>query len=303
MTISNFVVGQTNRGQVDQVDPGGKGINVAKAAKQLGCPVLALGFLAGYGGRFISNALIAQGILTDFLDVPGETRVNLKIKDPLNGTETEINQAGFRVTAEYLEALAGKIEMHAGRCAVMVFSGSLPPGAPPDTYARFIGIARKSGVETILDTSGTALDCGLSACPDLVKPNLAEAEELLQLSLAGEPQRIHAARQFLARGAGAVVLSMGREGALAANADGCWRMFPPAIHALSSIGSGDAMVAALAYAILKRMPFIEALRLATAAGAATAAAEGSSVADLHAIESLLSQVVIKETTEAAEVSS
>jgi 1-phosphofructokinase len=294
MTISNFVVGQTNRGEVERTDPGGKGINVAKAVKQLGCPVLALGFLAGYGGRFISNALVELGILFDFLDVPGETRVNLKIKDPVHGSETEINQAGFHVTAERLEELEKKIEMHAGRCTVMVFSGSLPPGASSDTYARFIAIARKAGAATILDTSGTALSCGLSACPDLVKPNLSEAEELLRIPLPGEAQRICAARQFLARGAGAVVLSMGREGALAANADGCWRMFPPAIQALSSIGAGDAMVAALACAILKRMPFIEALRLATAASAATAAAEGSSVADLSAIDSLQSQVVINE---------
>jgi fructose-1-phosphate kinase PfkB-like protein len=92
IAIPGFAIGRTNRGVVEQVDAGGKGINVAKALKQLGCPVVALGFLVGANGRVIAEALAARDIACDFVAVPGETRVNLKIKDPGTGSETEISE-------------------------------------------------------------------------------------------------------------------------------------------------------------------------------------------------------------------
>ena len=115
VTVRGFEIGKTNRGEVDRVDAGGKGINVAKALKRLGSAVCALGLVAGSNGRFILDALSAEGIPADFVHVPGETRVNLKIHDPEKGTETELNEPGFRVTAEHLEELRRKIEAHAPR--------------------------------------------------------------------------------------------------------------------------------------------------------------------------------------------
>ena len=188
MLVPGFRIGGTNRGQVERVDVGGKGINVARAARRLGCRVSAFGFLADAEGRGISEALAAEGIANDFVYVPGKTRVNLKIKDPESGTETEINEPGFRVEAEQLRRLECRIREAAGRCRVMVFSGSLPPGAPVDIYTGFIRIARERGARTILDTGGVALKSGLGACPDLVKPNRAEAEELLGATIASEAQ-------------------------------------------------------------------------------------------------------------------
>ena len=108
MAIPGFAIGRTNRASIEQIDAGGKGINVAKAARQLGCPVIALGFLAGANGRWIADALEAMGIPCDFEWVPGETRVNLKIKDPLTGTETEINEPGFQVGADHVQSLMRK---------------------------------------------------------------------------------------------------------------------------------------------------------------------------------------------------
>ena len=303
MSIPGFAVGRTNRGQVERVDPGGKGINVAKAVRQLGCPVVALGFQAGSGGQAIAGALAERDIQVDFLEIPGETRVNLKIKDPVTGSETEINQLGFHVDAEHLDRLAQKIEDYARRCTVMIYSGSLPPGTPIDIYARFIRIARKAGAQTVLDTSGAALKSGLAAGPEWIKPNRAEAEELLATRLTGEAELADAARRLLTAGAGQVVLSLGAEGALAASADQLWRAYPPAIQVRSSIGAGDAMVAALAYAILNQLPLAEALRLAVAAGAATTAMSGSSVAGLQTIWELLPKVLIEAIREPARVGS
>ncbi len=294
MIVPGFRIGGTNRGQVERVDIGGKGINVARAARRLGCAVTALGFAADAEGRGISEALAAEGIASDFVRVPGKTRVNLKIKDPRTGTETEINEPGFPAGAEPLARLEGRIREAAGRRRVMVFSGSLPPGVPAEVYAGFIRIAAARGARTILDTGGAALKSGLGACPDLVKPNRAEAEELLGGPLTSEAELLKAGREMLGMGARAAVISLGKEGALGVTAAESWRVRAPAVKAASSIAAGDAMVAALAYAMLKDLPFKEAVRLAVAAGTATAGMSGSGVAGREPIEELLPRVEVSE---------
>ena len=298
MAIRGFAIGGTNRASIEQLDAGGKGINVAKAARQLGCPAMALGFLAGANGRWIADALQAMGVLCDFEWVPGETRVNLKIKDPVTGTETEINEPGFPVGKGHVESLKRKVEEIAGQCSVMVFSGSLPPGVPPEIYAEFIRIARNRGAQTILDTAGAALRFGIAAGPDLVKPNRAEAEEGLETRIDGEAALVGAARRFLEMGARVVVLSLGADGALAVSQHEQWRAWSPPGAASSSIGAGDAMVAALAFAMTRGLALGDALRLATAAGAATAATNGSA-ADLGSIEDYAKRVILHSIGETA----
>lgn len=288
IVIPGFAAGRTNRGAVVQVDAGGKGINVAKAVRQLGADLCATGFLAGANGNRIAQALAAAQIPTDFVWVTGETRVNLKIQDPQTGTETEVNEAGFQVDAAQVAELERKIEQIAGRSAVVVFSGSLPPGVAPDVYARFLRIARRRGTRTILDTAGPALRLGAAEAPDLIKPNLAEAEELLG---RGIDEYAEAARELLALGPATVVLSLGPAGAIAASRSELWRARPPAVATASSIGAGDAMVAAFAVAMIRKLPLADALRLAMAAAAATVATNGSA-AELSHVQDLVAQVVL-----------
>jgi 1-phosphofructokinase len=296
MSIPRFALGRINRAAVERVDPGGKGINVAKAVSRLGSPVLALGFVAGNYGRSISESLAREEILTDFIYVDGETRVNLKIKDPISGVETEINQPGFEVVPSDLRKLQENIEKHSS-CSVMVFSGSLPPGVPTDTYATFIEIAKRGGAGTILDTSGAGLRNGMAARPYLVKPNRAEVEEQLKVRIRGEQELANAARKLLASGPRSVVVSSGAEGAVAATAEGAWWARPPAIRTATTVGAGDAMVGAFAHAMVQRLPFLEALRLSTAAATAAASVTGSRVADLETIRALLPQVIVEQVSE------
>jgi len=271
MTIANFTIGKTNRARFDHMEPGGKGINVARVLKQLDCPVVASGFLAGNNGRYISQDLKAREICTEFVQVPGETRVNLKIIDPVSGTLTEINEPGFAVGEEHLRLLHQKVEELAKRCTVMVFSGSLPPGVPQDIYATLLRIARKNGVKTVLDTSGEALRNGLTERPDLIKPNLAEVEDFFQTKVDEEKALVDAARELLLRGARMVVISMGAAGALAAGGDGVIRASAPPIDTCSTVGAGDSMVAALACGLTDGRPLGEKMRLATAASMAALA--------------------------------
>jgi 1-phosphofructokinase len=289
LVVPRFAPGRTNRVQDEWLDAGGKGINVARMARRLGCPVIATGFLAGARGRSILQALSNDGILTDFVELPGETRVNLKIVDPGSGTEMEINEPGVPVQEAQLQAVMDRVDALAPRCPVVVLSGSLPPGAPADTYARLIATARRHGARTILDAAGEALARGVVAGPDLVKPNRAEAEELLAARLETDEDVRRAARAFIGRGAHAVALSLGAAGALLVTGeDVMWRARPPALRVASSVGAGDAMVAAFACAFLNAYSWPEALRLATAASSA------SPLPDPVELDELRARVVVEE---------
>jgi 1-phosphofructokinase len=294
VTVRGFEIGKTNRGEVDRVDAGGKGINVAKALKRLGSAVCALGLVAGSNGRFILDALSAEGIPADFVLVPGETRVNLKIHDPEKGTETELNEPGFRVTTEHLEELRRKIEAHAPHCEVMVFSGSLPPDAPPAIFADLIRLAKTHGAKCILDTAGPGLKHGLEAGPYLIKPNRAEVEELLKSSLRTHRELVEAARELIRMGSEQVLISLGAEGAVGVAGKEALFAQPPAVKARSSVGAGDTMVAAMAHAAVEGLPFRQAFRMAVAASAATVAMEGTKVADLAAVQALIPQVMLED---------
>jgi len=294
LTVPRFEVGKTNRGEVRRIDPSGKGINVANALKEFGLEVCALGFLAGSNGRAILEALAASGIPTDFCNVPGETRVNLKIHDPVYGTETELNEPGFLVFPEHLQAMRHKVEEYGSRCELMIFSGSLPPGAPPETFAELMTIAKAFGAKCMLDTAGPALKRGLEAKPLSIKPNRAEVEELLQGPLRTPRELGQAARRLLAMGAEKAVISMGAEGAVAATGPELLLARPPAVAARSSVGAGDAMVAALAYGEVNHLSFRDSFRLAMAASAAAVTMEGSKMGDLSLVQSLFPQVHIEE---------
>jgi len=294
VTVRGFEIGKTNRGEVDCVDAGGKGINVAKALKRLGSTVCALGLLAGSNGRFILDALSAEGIPTDFIQVPGETRVNLKIHDSERGAETELNEPGFHVTAEHLEELRRKIEAHAPQCAVMVFSGSLPLGAPPEIFADLIRIAKAHGAKCILDTAGPGLKLGLAAGPFLIKPNRAEVEDLLKRALGTRRELVEAARVLTSMGCEQILISLGAEGAVGVAGNDALFAHPPAVKVRSSVGAGDTMVAVMAYAAVEGLAFRQAFQMAVAASAATVAMEGTRVADLAAVQALIPQVNLED---------
>ena len=298
LTVPRFEVGKTNRGEVGRTDASGKGINVAMALKQFGADVCALGFMAGSDGQFILEALASSGIPADFVSVPGETRVNLKIRDPIYRTETELNEPGFQVLPAHLEALKRKIREYAPRCEVMTFSGSLPPGAPPKTYAELMRIAKALGSKCMLDTDGPALRLGLQTKPRLVKPNRAEVEELLERPLPTRLDLAEAASKLLEMGAGMALISLGAEGAVAACEGELLVGRPPAVAVRSSTGAGDAMVAAFAYGEIRHLSFRGSFRLAMAASAASVATEGTKFADLAAIKHLLPEVHVEEISKA-----
>ena len=291
LIVHGFRPGATNRATVDRVDGGGKGINVARNLRQFGCDVIATGFLGADDRHGMAAMLGQHAIQADFVPVVGESRVNLKIIDPSAGVETEINEPGFVVTPDAIDVLAAKLAALAREASVVVFSGSLPPGSPDDLYSRLLAVARAEGVATTLDTAGNALGHGLAAGPDVVKPNRAEAEEFVGAPITDEQSLVAAAHRMLGLGARRVVISLGADGAISASADGMWRAHVPAVMPRSTVGAGDAMMAALAYGLVQSLSQPDALRLATAAGCAAAAAV-ERYPSWSDIQTLLPQILI-----------
>ncbi len=288
--VDRMTIGAVNRPSATQLDPAGKGINVSRMAHRLGWPTFAFGFLGGDIGNMIQNALDQEGVHNHFVRIVGQTRINVTLIDSSSDKATSFYGPGPAVTAASLKELDEMIAiwMKVGR--VLVLAGSLLPGVPPTAYARYIDAARQAGVKTILDADGDSLRLGIEARPDLIKPNVEEAERLLGRPLKGINQIIEGAAELSARGIHTVIISMGGDGAIAYHAGQAWHIIPPKIHRLSTVGSGDSLIAGLAVELARSGDLLAGLRLGTAAGAATAMCPGTALGTIEDVNRLLPEV-------------
>lgn len=290
--VTGFRTGALNRVTEIRLDPGGKGINVSKVCKVLGRQTVALGFLGGAAGERLTGLLGDEQIPADFVSIGGETRTNLKIIDPGTHEETEVNEPGPNVTAEETEQLLDRVRAWLPRTKVLVLSGSVPPGTPEDIYARIILEARDQ-VQIILDAPGAALRTGIAARPYLVKPNLDEAQWLLGRSIESVDDAAVGAREIRKMGAEVAVISLGPQGAVLASRDSCFWIKAPAVPVESTVGAGDAMVAALAVSMIDGLNIREAGILAGAAAAASVLEPGTGVPSRENILRLTDRVQIE----------
>ncbi|MEA5078299.1 MAG: 1-phosphofructokinase [Anaerolineaceae bacterium] len=281
---------ELNRVLASRVDPGGKGINVAKALKNFGVEAVATGLIAGKNGQNMLEELQQAGITLDFYEIEGETRTNIKIVDLDNQKTTEINEKGFLVTEKDLNGFREKYQSLLKFTDVVVLSGSLPPGIPSDFYYECISLAKLLGKKVILDADGDALKQGLLAAPFAIKPNLQELETILELKLNDLNAIIDAAKQFIQKGIEIVIVSIGADGAVIGNKDHFYKADTWPVKVKGATGSGDSMVAALAYSILKNSSLEEIARITTAAGTITASKDGSQICDLNDVLNSLNRV-------------
>ena len=170
LEVPSFTLGRRHR-TVDQTTmPGGKGVNIARAIKRLGQPVIATGLAGGATGTRIVEALTGESILNDFVRIREESRTNTAVLDPTTGLHTEINERGPAVSAHELEQFRDKLLYLAKGATICVFAGSLPRGIDADIYARLIREVRTLGVVTMLDTDGEPLRLAMKAEPAVVTP-------------------------------------------------------------------------------------------------------------------------------------
>ena len=233
--------GQVLRVAASHVDPGGKGVNVSRALAAHGRKTAAVVCAGGANGRRLIELLDAAGVAVRQAAVTGETRVNLSLAEP-DGVVTKVNLPGPELSDVdvlldmVLKSCEADTEWVAG-------CGSLPPGAPEDTYRRLVTRAREAGVRVAIDSSGPALATSLAAGPDLIKPNKEELAECAGLPVRTLGDAVRAAQALRSRGARTVLASLGADGAVLVGEAGAVHGEAPVEAARSTVGAGDALLA------------------------------------------------------------
>ena len=297
---TTYLVNRLTPGEIHRVErvlpaPGGKGNNVARVLARLGNAPVATGFAGGYTGRFIQDGLRAEGVEPVFVESAGASRVCLTVVEQEYGRITEIREPGSAVSSEDVEQLVEVVAQLAASTDVAVISGSLPPGAPPDTYQRLIDVLKTAGVFVALDSSGDALHSGASAGPDLIKPNGEELSALLGEPASGD-ELLDAARTHLLGPVlpadSAVLLSMGADGAALIRRERILQANAPRIRVANTVGSGDSLLAGFLHARATALEATPALAFAVATGTAAALQPAVGSVDLADIERLRPLVIV-----------
>lgn len=271
---------------------GGKANNVARVLTLLGAPVVATGFAGGHGGAFIQEDLGRLSIQADYQPIDGESRTCLAMVDQKGQTLTEVREPGPRITPAMADGFRERFGRLLGDAAAVVLSGSLPPGVPVSFYRELVTMARAAGVYTVLDCAGAALREALAAGPDLVKPNREELAGWTSSPVESPEAVLAAAQQMRTGGVGAVAVSLGADGLLYVGPEGAFRLQPPPVDAVNTVGSGDSLVAGFLAGRLRGLPVREALRLGVACGTANAMTSGIASPDPADVERLLDLIQI-----------
>lgn len=285
----DFEDGKLNRTEHSEIQFGGKGINVSTVLHHLGVETIAMGFIAGFTGTALADALHKSGIRTDLIELDeGLTRINVKIK---SGQETEINASGPDIPQSALDTLLQKLDqLSAGD--VLVLAGSIPPSLPHSIYRQILSRLEGRGVLSVVDTTGKTLCEVLSCRPFLIKPNVIELGELFGRDLSTDEEIISCAAALQERGARNVLVSMAGDGSILLDEAGQAHRLPaPEGKVRNSVGAGDSMVAGFLAGWLLHGNYDAAHRMGTAAGSASAFSD--TLATKEQIYSLLDAINAK----------
>lgn len=294
VTIENFTAGKVNRAGEIRSYPGGKGVNVASALADFGNEVAATGFLGRDNCGSFEALFARKGIGDHFVRIDGQTRVGIKITDPVRNETTDINFPGQAPAAADMDALIDRLDGMNARWFVL--AGSLPPAVKSTIYRDLAVRLKSHGSKVALDTSGDSLAHALEAGPDLIKPNIHELEALLGEKLEGESAVIAAARELVARGVELVIVSMGREGACYVTAEESLVARPPDVEVRSTVGAGDAMVAGTVAGRLRDLSLGDCARMGTAFSLEALTRIESGLSSPDVIASAMETVVLSQTS-------
>ncbi|MGP0053538.1 MAG: 1-phosphofructokinase family hexose kinase [Solirubrobacteraceae bacterium] len=305
LEVPSFTPGRRHR-TVDQTTmPGGKGVNIARAIKRLGQPVIATGLAGGATGTRIVEALNDESILNDFVRIQDESRTNTAVLDPTTGLHTEINERGPAVSAQELDLFRDKLLYLAQGASICVFAGSLPRGVEQDVYSSLIREVGRLGTTTMIDSDGEPLRLSMRAEPDLVSPNEIEAEELVGHEFNDVDDRAQAVVEMTRLGAREAIMTV---------ADGCYARIledgAPVVYrvtiaeqeARSAVGSGDAFLAGYVAARYAGQDPIDCLRFGVACGAESTHHFGAGIIDPSRVDRLLGEVDSERLEISAQIS-
>ena len=304
VAVPNFRLGHRHRSVEARTVAGGKGINVARALNLLGRPVIATGFVGGPTGRRVLEQLHDESVLTDFIPIAAETRINLAVIDPTSGEQTEINERGPAVSAEEVKRLFDRIAYLAGGAQLCVLAGSVPPGAGDDLYARLVSDLSRRGVPVVLDAEGEAMLEGVRAGASMVTPNEREAEELVGQEFADRSDLAQGLLELVRLGASEAAITR-PDGCVATVAEGNSRrlleVHTEPLEPVSTVGSGDAFLAGYVAARYEGRSPEECMAYGVACGAESTQHFGAGTVDRNQVERLLGEVSVHDLEVPAEV--
>ncbi len=287
-------IGEVNRATSADPQAGGKGAHVAFTAAALGGHVRWLAFLGGPDGESCRRGVAARGVEPVVVETAGRTRSTLELIDESNGVITEVLEPGPEILPEERDRMLFCFGEELSNTPVVALSGSLPRGIASSIYSELVEAARKEGCTVLLDTSGPALEHALKAGPSLIKPNRQEASALLGREIRTQADAITAAEELRLRGPEAVVLSLGAEGAVVADAEGILVAVAPKVDAISTVGSGDSFLGGWAVGVADGLDRLECLRLAIACGSANCLARNPGVLDPEVVAALVPKIQIEK---------
>jgi tagatose 6-phosphate kinase len=269
MVFDRVAIDDVNRAVEVREYASGKSPNVARVLAAMGGEPLEVGFIGGDRGRFLAADLQAAGIACQWVLVNAPTRLCTTVIDRATATATELVEETSPIEAASWDAIERLLEEQLPRAGVWVFSGSLPPGAPQDFYARWVPLAVSGRAKLIIDARGEPLRLALRHGGFIAKLNRDELRDTLGCEFDSQAALKEAVARITPAG-GASIVTMGREGALACDGRTVWRVTPPKVKAVSAVGSGDAFAAGLALELSRGNRLADALSMAAACGAANA---------------------------------
>jgi 1-phosphofructokinase/tagatose 6-phosphate kinase len=297
LTVPNFQLGHRHRASASLTSAGGKGVNVARALKELEAPVIATGLAGGRAGDRIIEELAGEAILNDFVRIVDESRTSTAVLDPTAGRLSEIYEWGPAVRPDELETLLDKLRYLSRVASFVVFSGSLPRDVEDDFYAEAIRDLNRRGVQCVLDCEGEPLRIGVDAEPFLVSPNQREAESLVGQEFSEDEDFVMALD---------AIADLGARNVLITQETSCFGLFHEErqvrrfrasvkrIDPIAPVGAGDVLLAGFLAARFNGRPLDEALRTAVGAAAASVLELGAGRFDLREAARLASSVELEE---------
>jgi 1-phosphofructokinase len=274
LLVAELTRGEVLRADATRDDPGGKGVNVARALATHGEHPVAVLPAGGSIGRALVAQLQESGVDVDPVAIVGSTRTNITIVEP-DGVTTKLNEPGPLLSADEIDGVLEAVSRRAAEGGWVVVGGSLPPGVEAGVVTMVIEAAHDAGAAVALDTSGEALRVGLKGRPDLVKPNV---EELLQV-VGGDAHTfgdvVDACHRMRAMGAQQVLCSLGADGALLVTESNVWHATAPSVEVRNTVGAGDALLAGFLFAVGGGP--VQSLRVGVAWAAAAVRTPGTGV--------------------------
>jgi 1-phosphofructokinase family hexose kinase len=305
LSVPSFRLGRRHRTVEQRTLAGGKGVNVARTLKLLGQPVVATGFAGGPTGTRIVEGLTEESILNDFVRIREESRTNIAVYDPATNITTEINERGPAVTVKEIELFCDKLLYLARGAAIVVMAGSLPRGVESTIYAELIADLRKLGVLTVIDADGDPMRQAVRAEPDVISPNVAEAEELVGHEFNDDEDNAIAVGEMVQQGAREAIMTL-PDGCVASvrgesgeNVQLRGRITPR--ESVARVGSGDAFLAGYVSARYNGRSPEDCLKFAVACGAESTQRLGAGLIDREGVERTIAEVDVARVVESAEV--